>query len=75
MDQHVADEVLQAGIDEIDQHASSIEEIETYYWKRSDGRVSIAMYAKCDELGVRLEALRLCPYDAYLACIMKALQS
>jgi hypothetical protein len=35
VDQHVAGKVFQVGID---QHTSSIKEIDTYYWRLSDGR-------------------------------------
>ncbi|MCH5585814.1 hypothetical protein MK805_12765 [Shimazuella sp. AN120528] len=70
-----SDQILQAGIDLIKANASTVEEIETYYWKSSEGEVYLVMNAKCEELlGVRLDASHPIPYDAYLACIMEAFQ-
>jgi hypothetical protein len=75
VDTNASDQILEAGIDLIKAHASSVAEIVIYYEKLSEGAVYRVMNAKCEELlGVRLNGSHPIPYDAYLACIKEASQ-
>lgn len=66
-------QILQAGIDLIKAHASTVEEIELYYWSKSNGEISMAMYTKCEELlGRRLAAGDPLPLHAYFHCLLVA---
>lgn len=75
LEANASNQILQAGMDLIKAHASSVAEIVIYYWEFSEGKVYLEMNAKCEELlGVRLNGSHPLPFDAYLACIMEAFQ-
>lgn len=66
-------QILQAGIDLIRSHGRTADEIEDYYFKQSNGKVSELMYAKCEELlGVHLNSSHPVPIKAYFHCLLVA---
>jgi hypothetical protein len=66
-------QILQAGIKLIQSHGSTPDEIETYYWRRSNGEVSALMFDMCEKLlGERLTASHPVPIHAYFHCLLVA---
>jgi hypothetical protein len=67
--------ILRAGINLIQAHGSTPDEIEDYYFNRSNGRVSELMFAVCEKLlGERLTASHPVPIHAFFHCLLAAVK-